>query len=235
MSDYHNEQSYMQESPRESIGQYTSKTFLWMFWGLLLTFAVAFLGYYTGFIYELFAIPALPFILLIAEVGVVIYLSARIEKMSVSKAKTMFFIYAALNGIVFSTYFIMYELTSLIFVFALTAMYFGAMALYGYFTKSDLSRMRPILMGGLIFLVVFWLLSLFLDISQFERIVCVIGVLVFLGLTAYDTQKIKAYYHMFPYDSEMASKASIFAALQLYLDFINLFVYLLRILGTRRD
>lgn len=218
----------------EPLHIYTAKTFLWMFLGLLLTFGISFAFYATKAVFALFYIPYIPFILLIAELGVVFYLSARIEKMAVGTARAMFFVYAALNGVVFSTYFILYEITSMIFVFAITAIYFGCMAAYGYFTKSDLSRIRPVLIGGLIFLIVFWVLSLFLDFTAFERIVCFIGVAIFIAFTAYDTQKIKAYYAAYSHDSEMAAKASIFSALQLYLDFVNLFVYILRILGRRK-
>lgn len=140
---------------RESLGRYTAKTFGWMFAGLLVTFGVAMFGYLSGYILYVFMIPYLPMILLLAELGVVIYLSARVEKMSVGMARAMFFVYAALNGIVFSSVFILYQLTSLVFVFAATALFFGVMAVLGYTTNADFSRLRPFMLGGLLFLAAF--------------------------------------------------------------------------------
>ena len=218
----------------EPISTYTIKTFTWMFLGLLATFGVALFGYATGSILYLFAIPYFHLILLVAELAVVIFLSARIHKLSIPAARTLFFAYAVLNGVVFSAYFLIYGMLSLILVFAMTAVYFGGMALYGYFTKTDLSRLRPVLIGGLVFLILFGLLSMVLPMGAAERVVCLIGVAVFLGFTAYDTQKIRTYYQAYQSDPAMLEKASIISALQLYLDFINLFLYLLRFLGKNR-
>ncbi len=219
----------------EPLSVYTAKTFGWMFAGLLLTFLTAMAGYVTGAILYIFYVPYLTYVLLFAELGVVIYLSARIERMSVGTARTLFFAYSVLNGIVFSVYFLIFDLVSMVLVFGLTAVYFGLMAMIGYFTKTDLSRMRPLLFGGAVFLAIFWLLSMFLNLSGFETIACMVGILLFLGYTAYDTQKIKAYYLHYSANEERAAKASIFSALALYLDFINIFIYLLRILGKRKN
>ena len=161
---------------RESIAAYTAKTFLWMFLGLMTTFAVALFGYATGTIVYIFAIPYFHIILLAAELVVVLVLSARLQKLNVATARVLFFAYAVLNGIVFSVYFLIFTMLSLILVFAMTAVYFGGMAAYGYCTKTDLSRLRPILIGGLIFLIVFGLLSLFLPMGMMDRVVCLIGV-----------------------------------------------------------
>lgn len=220
---------------RESIATYTVKTFLWMFLGLMTTFAVALFGYVTGTIVYIFAIPYFHIILLVAELVVVMVLSARLQRLNVATARVLFFAYAALNGIVFSVYFLIFTMLSLILVFAMTAVYFGGMAAYGYCTKTDLSRLRPILIGGLIFLIVFGLLSLFLPMGMMDRVVCLIGVGIFLAFTAYDTQKIRAYYQAYQGDQAMLERASIFSALQLYLDFINLFLYLLRFLGNKKQ
>ncbi len=219
----------------EPLSVYTAKTFGWMFAGLLTTFLIAMAGYITGAILYIFYVPYVTYLLLFAELGVVVYLSARIEKLSPGTARALFFAYSILNGIVFSVYFLIFDLLSLVMVFGLTAVYFGLMALIGYFTKTDLSRLRPLLFGGAAFLAVFWLVSMFLNLSGFETIACMVGILIFLGYTAYDTQKIKAYYLHYSADEEMAAKASIFSALALYLDFINIFVYLLRILGKRKS
>ena len=214
-----------------TLNEYIARTFGWMFLGLLATFAVAAALSLSGYVYYVFAIPyALP-VVTIAEFAVVIFFSTSILKRSVAVTRTLFFAYAVLNGIVFSAYFILFELYSLFVIFGLTALFFGAFALYGRFTKTDLSRLRPLLLGGLIFLVIVGVLSLFVNFEPLERIICMIGIVVFLCFTAYDVQKIKANYEYFYGNDEILQKASIFSALQLYLDFINLFLYLLRFLG----
>ena len=112
--------------------------------------------------------------------------------------------------------------------------FFGVMALIGYFGNINFSALRPFMMAGLIFLAGFWLLSMFINLSAYETVVCAIGIFIFLIVTAYDAKKIQAFYSYYGNVPEMATKSSIFAALQLYLDFINLFVYLLRFVGRRR-
>ncbi len=146
----------------------------------------------------------------------------------------MFFLYAALNGVVFSVYFLIFDLMSMILVFGATSLFFGVMALMGRFMNLDFSRIRPFMTAGLIFLAAFWLLSMFINLSQFEMIACTLGIFLFLGYTAYDTHKIKEAYAYYGNNTMMLEKASIFSALELYLDFINLFVYLLRVLGRRK-
>ncbi|HJB07495.1 MAG TPA: Bax inhibitor-1/YccA family protein [Candidatus Enterocloster faecavium] len=229
-------QTYSQASSYgESLGRYTAKTFGWMFAGLLFTFGISVAMVVTGGLFYLFSIPALPYVLLAAELIVVIFLSAHIEKMSVGMARVMFFVYAALNGIVFSAYFLLFDVMVLMGVFLITALFFGIMALIGYFGNINFSSIRPFMMGGLIFLCGFWLLSLFINLSQFETMICTIGIFLFLLFTAYDTKKIQAYYVHYGNMPEMAAKASIFSALQLYLDFINLFLYILRFVGNKRN
>ena len=215
----------------ESLGRYTAKTFGWMFAGLMLTFLIALFGYSTGAVIYVFAVPYLYLILGIAELFVVIFLSARIQKLSVGAARALFFTYAALNGVVFSAYFLIYVTADLILAFGATSVFFGVMALIGYFTNADLSRLRNFLMGGLIFLLVFWIFAMFIDLSQFSTIACTVGIFIFLVFTAYDTQKIRAYHTYYAQSPDMLAKASIFSALDLYLDLINLFLYLIRLLG----
>lgn len=226
--------SYGVQAEGESLGHYTAKTFGWMFAGLLVTFVVAVAAYRTGAIYYIGSIPYWNFILLAAELGVVIFLSARIEKMSVGMAKAMFFLYAILNGIVFCAYLLLFDLASIWMVFGVTSVFFGIMALVGWYGNINFAKIRPFMLGGLMFLVVFWVLSMFLNLTAFERAVSMIGIFLFLVFTAYDTKKIQAYHAYYGKNPEMAAKASIFAALQLYLDFVNLFLYLLRVLGRRR-
>lgn len=228
------QQMYGTSYEYESIGQYTAKTFGWMFIGLLVTFAVAMTGYLTGAVWYVFAIPHVMLVLGIAEVATVLFLSARITKVSVGTARALFLLYSVLNGIVFSAYFLIFQLPSLVFVFGATALFFGIMALVGYTTNADLSRLRNFLVGGLIFLLVFWVAGMFINLEAFEMMACTAGIFIFLLFTAYDTQKIKAYHQVYAHDEIMAKKASVFCALQLYLDFINLFIYLLRVLGKKK-
>lgn len=218
----------------ESIGRYTAKTFGWMFIGLLVTFAVAMAGYLTGMVWYVFAIPHVMLVLGAAELITVIFLSARITKMSVGLARGLFVLYSVLNGIVFSAYFLIFQLPSMVFIFGATALFFGIMAVVGYTTNADLSRLRNLLVGGLLFLLVFWVVGMFINLEAFELIACTVGIFIFLLFTAYDTQKIRAFHQAYGHDEAMAKKAAIFSALQLYLDFINLFIYLLRVLGKRK-
>ena len=153
---------YGYAAPEITLSQYVVRTFTWMFIGLLVTFGIAYGGYATGMILYVFTVPYLPIILLVAEVALVMILAACIQKLSVGAARALFIGYAILNGVVFSVYFLLFELTSLILIFAMTALYFGVFALYGHCTKRDLSGLRPILVGGLIFLLVVGLLSMFL-------------------------------------------------------------------------
>ena len=219
---------------RESLASYTAKTFGWMFLGLFVTFAASMALYLTGaFYYVVLGFNGiLPIALGVAEIAVVLYLSARIHKLSITAARGLFFLYALLNAITFSSIFVLYDVSSLVFVFGMTSVYFGVMALYGYMTKADLSRIRPVLLFGLVALIALALLSLF--IPGLDTGICLIGVVIFVAFTAYDTQKIRHNYVYFQGNPELLQKASIISALQLYLDFINLFLYLLR-LFSRRD
>lgn len=226
-----NEPGYGMVDSGEPLSVYTAKTFGWMALGLLVTFLTAVVGVYTGTIIYFFYLPAAPFLLLAIELVVVVVLSARLHKLSVGAARGMFFLYAILNGITFSVLLLAYDWGTMLLVFGITAVYFGALAAYGYLTKRDLTSLRPLLFGALIFLALFWVLSMFLPLSGMERVVCLIGVVVFMAYTAYDTQKIKHFYEALQGDQEMLKKASIISALELYLDFINLFLYILRLVG----
>lgn len=227
--------SYEVQVEGDTLERYTAKTFGWMFLGLLVTFAVAVGGYETGAIFYLYSnIPYWHYALVILELGVVIFLSARIEKMSVGAARTLFFVYAAMNGIFFAAYLYVFDLTILWMVFGITSVFFGIMGAIGWFGNIDFAKLRPFMTGGLVFLFFFWIIAMFIDLSAFNTIVCTVGIFVFLLLTAYDVKKIQAYHAYYGQMPEMAAKASIFSALQLYLDFINLFLYILRILGKKK-
>lgn len=234
---YEFDRSMMREGQLETIGQYTSKTFLWMVLGLMITFGVAIVCKITDLTYyTLIYFPAAQLIVLVATLILSFTMATRIERMSVGSAKTIFVVFSALFGFTISLYLYIYRLGSVVFVFLATAVYFAALAAYGYLTKRDLSRVGSILFSGLIFLVIFEVITLFIpSFTALDRMVCLLGIAVFLGYTAYDTQKIKAYYQYYAGYPDMLEKASIFSALQLYLDFLNLFLYLLRFLGNRRD
>ena len=215
-------------SKSQSLKTYTAKTFGFMFLGLICTFAVMIGTYKTGLVAMFLSVPAMA-ILAALELITVFYLSARIGKLSVSASKVLFFIYAILNGLTFATYFLYFEVSVLVLAFGVTALYFGVMAAVGYFTSVDLSRIQPILISGLIFMIVCNFLGMFFGFGGMERLFCFAGVAIFLGFTAYDTQKIKALYEAYSQDENMLKRASIISALQLYLDFVNLFLYILRL------
>lgn len=223
----------------ESLSRYTAKTFLLMFLGLMVTFLTAIFFTETRRGYLLFVdamtfIPAFHLILMIAELAVVLGMTAFLHKISTGTATLFFFLYSVLTGVTFATIFLYYDLVTLVLVFAATSLYFGGMAVFGLVTHMDLSRMRSILVGGLIFLILMNLLMFFIPGLQVaDQILCTVGVVIFLAYTAYDAQKIRSFYNAYQTDGDMLKKASIYSALQLYLDFINMFLYLLRIFGKR--
>jgi len=175
----------------------------------------------------------LAWVVMLAPLGVVFYMSFGINKMSASKAQTVFWIFAALMGISLSSIFVVYTETSITRVFFITAGTFGAMSLYGYTTKRDLTKLGSFLMMGLIGIIIASLVNIFLKSSMMYFVISILGVLIFVGLTAYDTQKIKNMYAASD-TGELMGKKAVMGALTLYLDFINLFIMLLRLFGQRR-
>ena len=228
------------ESPFGTLNQYMTRTFVWMFAGLLVTFAVG-IGTLASPLIYLLVNSGLYFILCIAELVMVVVLSARIDKLQPSTATALFFGYAVLNGLNLSVIFAVYAFSTLVLAFLVGALYFGIMAVYGATTKKDLSSWGPMLMGGLVTLLVVGLLGgllmMFLPgaFGTLDLILCAISLVVFMAFTAYDVQKLKYYYTCFGGDAAMLHKSSIIGALSLYLDYINIFLYVLRILGRNRD
>lgn len=229
------------ESPYATLSQYMGRTFGWMFTGLLLTFVVALGTIYTGLFITL-ASTGLIFVLSIAELVLVFVLSMRVTTLKPATATGLFYAYAALTGVNLSVYFVIYDLTTLLLAFLLGAVYFGVMAVYGARTEKDLSGWGPMLMGGLVAILIVTLLGTLANLLfhfQFgfgELLVCAVALLVFMGFTAYDTQKLKYYYSYFGGDAAMLHKSAVIGALNLYLDYVNIFLYILRILGrNRRD
>ena len=200
--------------------------------GLLLTALTAFLVVSSpAALSLLFSSTATIWILFALEIGLVIYLSARIDKLSNGVATALFYAYSALNGIALTPIFLAYTGTSIAMTFALTAGTFGAMTIFGYVTRQDLSKIGSFLFMALIGLIVCSLVNLFMQSTMMEFLISCAGVLIFVGLTAWDTQYIKRM--TAEADSTMVGKVATMGALRLYLDFINLFLYLLRFFGSR--
>ncbi|MGB3335711.1 MAG: Bax inhibitor-1/YccA family protein [Devosia sp.] len=181
--------------------------------------------------YLLFASP-LQWVVMLAPLAFVLVLSFGINKLSVPAAQATFWLFAAVMGLSLSSIFLVYTDASIAKVFFITAATFGAMSLYGYTTKRDLTQMGSFLMMGLIGLIIASVVNIFMQSSMLEFAISAVGVLIFVGLTAYDTQKIKEGYNE-AHGAELLAKGAIMGALSLYLDFINLFMMLLRLFGNR--
>lgn len=210
------------------------KVYVWMTLALVITGFTAY-GVATspGILQAIYTNQILFWGLIIAEFALVIGVSAAINKLSLTTATLMFILYSVINGALMSYIFLAYTASSVATVFFITAGTFGAMALIGYTTKTDLSSMGKILFMALIGLVIATIVNLFVKSSGFTLILSYVGVLIFVGLTAYDSQKIKQMLLQAPDAGEGAQKLALLGALTLYLDFINLFLYLLRIFGKR--
>ncbi|MBD8002500.1 Bax inhibitor-1/YccA family protein [Bacteroides caecicola] len=210
--------------------------YLWMTLALVIT---GFVAMYVAKSYALISMIAQNSIMfwgiLIAELGLVMYMSARINRISFTTATLLFIAYSVLNGVTMSILFMVYTLSSIATTFFVTAGTFGAMALFGYVTKKDLTRIGSLCIMGVIGLIIASVVNLFLQNSMMDMIISYVGVLLFVGLTAYDSQKIKQLLGGDDIEvNETTQKIALMGALTLYLDFINLFIYLLRILGDRK-
>jgi len=213
---------------------YMLRIYNYMASGLALTGIVAYL-----FAQYLFANPALAkspvmFLLMLAPLGLVMWLSFGIERMQASTAQALFWLYAGVMGLSLASIFLVFTGESIARVFFITAGTFAAMSLYGYTTQRDLTQWGSFLIMGVFGIIIAMIVNIFLQSSALAFAISVIGVIVFIGLTAYDTQRIKEMYFEYD-DGQVATKKAIMGALQLYLDFINLFVMLLQLFGTRRD
>lgn len=216
---------------------FVNKVYVWMGLALTITGIVAmrvadsgtFMGMFTG------ASSAMPFYILIAiELGLVWWMVSRIDSMSSGFATALFILYSALNGVTLSVLFYVYTSASIASTFFITAGTFGICSAYGYFTKKDLTSIGGFLFMGLIGVIIATIVNIFLASSTLYWIISYAGVAIFIGLTAYDTQKIKNMSLELDADSEQGKKGAVMGALALYLDFINMFIFLLRIFGNRR-
>ena len=208
------------------------KVFVWMTLALALTGLTAF-GVATSpsLVAMIFGSKVLFWGLIIAEFALVFAISGAINKLSLSTATLLFILYSVVNGATLSVIFFAFSTAVIAKTFFITAGTFGAMALVGYTTKTDLSSMGKILFMALIGIVIASVVNMFVRSSGFDLIISYVGVLIFVGLTAFDTQKIKEMCQMAPDAGEATQKLALLGALTLYLDFINLFLYLLRIFG----
>lgn len=216
---------------------FMSKVYGWMASALLITGLTAFYiaNYQIGLIEKIFENPLFFYGIIIGQLGLVLFLSARIDKISLSTATLLFYVYALSVGFTFSIVFLIYTSASIASTFFITAGTFGAMSLYGYYTKADLTSIGNILIMLLFGVIIASVVNLFLKSPAFYWITTFIGLFVFVGLTAYDTQKIKKMSLVIgSNNNESVAKLAIVGALRLYLDFINLFLYLLRLFGRER-
>lgn len=208
-----------------------SKVFLWLFLGLALTFGV---GYYVStnstMLYNIFS-DGKHILFAVIEIVIAIFLSIRINKMSSMTAGICYLLYAGFSGLTFSAIFVVYELTSIMFVFGIAAVLFLIFGLVGSFTKLDLSKFSTFLFMGLIGLLLAYVVSMFVDSSTFDFALAAFGVVLFLGFTAFDMQAIKRNW----YGIQSEDNHAIFGAFQLYIDFINIVIDLLRIFGKGKD
>ena len=230
----------------EGLRAYMLKVYNYMATGVLLTGIVALLTFKLSVVTDTggnivsltnignaIYLSGLKWLVMLAPLGFVFYLSARINKMSISAAQITFWVFSAIMGLSLASLFIEFTQTSIARVFFITSGTFAAMSLYGYTTKRDLTKLGGFLFMGLIGIIIASIVNIFIGSSAMQFAISVIGVLVFVGLTAYDTQKIKNMY-LESDSSEVSGKKAVMGALTLYLDFINLFIMLLRLFGQRR-
>ncbi|HOI94311.1 MAG TPA: Bax inhibitor-1/YccA family protein [Syntrophobacter fumaroxidans] len=213
---------------------FVRRVYNWMGIGLATTAVVAMLTFSSSTTSRLLAqYPGLMLGLVLAELGLVIAISAGINRFRASSATLMFFIYSALNGVTLSVIFLVYAHSSIANTFFVTAGMFAIMSVYGYTTRTDLTSWGNFLFMGLIGIILASVVNIFLGSQSLDWIISCLGVIIFVGLTAYDTQSIKAMAHGGFADAETEQKAAVIGALRLYLDFINLFLMLLRLFGRR--
>ena len=230
----------------EGLRAYMLKVYNYMATGVLLTGIIALITFKmsvvtdaSGSIVALTEIgnaiylSGLKWIIMLAPLGIVFYMSFGINKMSSSKAQTVFWIFAGLMGLSLSSILLVYTGMSVTRVFFISSATFGAMSIYGYTTKRDLTKLGSFLMMGLIGIIIASIVNIFMKSSMMYFVISILGVLIFVGLTAYDTQKIKNMY-VASDTGEIIGKKAVMGALTLYLDFINLFIMLLRLFGQRR-
>lgn len=223
----------MNLSRERGMSNFLSKVFLWMMIGLLISGGTAYLTYttpsLTKFVYQFYTL------ILLVELIVVISFTALRRKVSPGMAKLLFIIYSIVSGLTLSSIFIVYKLGSIGIVFLAAALMFGLMGIYGLTTKNDLSSFGKILIFALIAIIIMSVINIFVQNSEFNIFICIVSILIFLGLTAWDLNNLKAIYRYYESNEVELNKAAIYGALDLYLDFINIFLNLLNLFGKRND
>ena len=212
--------------------QILPKVFAWMCFGLLLTFITGYVlaTYFPYTVLNIVSGWGL-LIVFIIEIALVIFLSARIMKMSPITARLSFLLYSFVSGITFGTIFLIYELTSILYVFLITSVIFALFAFIGAVTKVDLSKLGMFLLMGLLGSIICLIVNIFLQNSVFDLVISIVLILIFIGFTAYDVQKLK---QLSASNLISEDNLAIYGALDLYLDYINLFIQLLSIFGDRK-
>ena len=219
----------------QRIASLFSKVYTWMSLGILITtFVAMYIGSQEMLVYEMMSNKIGWYGLIIVQFGLVWIIAGMMDRLSSIAAKGLFLLYSAIVGVTVSVIFVIYTLPSITTTFLSTAVMFGGMSLYGYFTKKDLSSWGSLLMMGLLGIIVSSIINWFLQSETLGYVISAIGVIVFVALTAYDTQKIKDIAIQGYAEGDAEDKLAIMGALSLYLDFINLFLSLLRLFGNRK-
>ena len=234
MSNFQPQPAWISASTAETgmrVRAFIRSVYAWMFGGLLLTAFASVWVVSSPAMQQLVRNPLVLIVLIIGELGLVVAISAGLRRFSAATAASMFLVYALLNGLTLSFIFFAYTKGSIVQAFAVAGGMFGAMSVYGLVTKRDLTSWGSFFFMGLIGIVICSVVNLFLHSGGLSFVISIIGVFVFVGLTAWDTQKLKSYATV---GGPMQENLAIFGALALYLDFVNLFLFLLRIFGDRR-
>ena len=207
-----------------------SKVFLWLFVGLAVTFGTGFFLSMNEVMVENIINSGMYWIVVIVELGIAMFLGIRIQKMNYMTALICYLVYSFITGLTFSLLFLAYELTSIISVFAITSILFLIFGLYGRYTKRDLGKMSTFLFMGLIGIIIAGIIGIFVQNSMFAAIINIISIIIFLGYIAYDMNSIEKIANYVGED-----KAAVYCAFQLYLDFINIFIDLLQLIGNSNN
>lgn len=233
MPEYNYNQNNSWSSPYGDTRKAVLNSFMWMFGGLLLTAATSFLLYSSGFFLRmLYSMPMLSLILAIAQIALVIGFSAAANKATAQGMKVLFLLYSVTLGISMTSLAYVYNFGSIAIAFTVAAVYFGCLVIIGFTTKRDLTKVGTLMIAGLIALVITQLVMMLFRINMDTRLISIIGLLLFTGITAWDVQRMHKTLYITQNDSMMQEKMSIYFALELYLDFINIFLYILRLIGN---
>lgn len=228
--------NYSGYSLAESVKSFMYKVYGWMAVGLTLTAVTAYYVFSnTSLFHYIFKNPAIAITLMVLQIGAVVALSVFVQRMNMATAGMIFVGYSILTGVTLSSIFMTYQISSIYLAFGVAAGTFLTMAVYGYLTKDDLTGVGSVARMGLFGIIIAMIINIFTRSSQFDYVISLIGVGIFTLLTAYDSQKIKQLGYQLLGQGEMEQKVALLGALTLYLDFINLFLFLLRVLGKQRD